>query len=51
MSKINFLNYTYDKNFKHKRHEYGYLNKGVCIEIGWKGVFEGLIAWIRGDKV
>ena len=37
-----------DANFKHKRHEYGYLGKGDIIEIGWKGVLLGFVDWIRG---
>ena len=37
----------HDKNFKHKRQEYGYFGKGDIIEIGWKGVLLGFINWIK----
>ena len=48
MCKNTILKYTYDKNFKHKRQEYGYLGKGVCMEIGWNGVLLDFVDWIRG---
>lgn len=48
MSRDTILKYTYDKNFKHKRQEYGYFGKGDIIEIGWKGVLLYFIDWIRG---
>lgn len=48
MSRDTILKYTYDKNFKHKRQEYGYFGKGDIIEIGWKGVLLDFVDWIRG---
>lgn len=40
----------YDTNFKHKRQEYGYLGKGVCIEIGWRGVFLDILSYLKGGN-
>lgn len=36
-----------DKNFKHKRQEYGYFGEGDIIEIGWKGILLDFIDWIK----
>ena len=40
-----------DKNFKHKRQEYGYFGEGDIIEIGWKGILLDFVGWIRGIKL
>lgn len=49
MSKNTILKkYTHDENFKHKRQEYGYIGSGVCIEIGWRGVFLDILSYLRG---
>lgn len=50
MSRDTILKYTYDRNFKHKRQEYGYLGKGVCIEIGWRGVFLDMLSYFMGGN-
>lgn len=50
MSKNTILKYTYDKNFKHKRHKYGYIDSGVCIEIGFWNAIWDLISSLLGVK-
>ena len=51
MSKDTILKYTYDKNFKHKRHDYGYIGSGVCIEIGfWNAIWDILSSPFRNKE-
>ena len=51
MSKDTILKYTYDKNFKHKRHDYGYIGSGVCIEIGfWNAIWDLISSPFRSKE-